>query len=351
MSVTANTTYMASFPKRLDITGAPNQVFQFNNFLDFLIGGIKANTISAIGTINPGSLCTQYLYAPQIHFNLAGEPIAFIGNLSNKIGEFSLIKIDIKSIRLFPCIKDKVTMDDSLNHGDDLPKELSYKTDWNDFKEPIVGTLIPNFFITYFGQVLPHGNISDDKIKAKLVHLGTGYELWANTANDAIKKLDDILSIMEEIKTPESIKKHFDPNRDAKSLPRATSNDPLGAMTLVQSDNYPVEAHVIKDLFQLSPQADTPTLVSYAPDNVMLHLPAKADKESDAKKGIVKLMLFHIRGNIKIKATLVLNITPAIPLKGMQVVLNQPHAAQASQFADLMLMTLELAKHQDFTSI
>ncbi len=51
MSVTANTTDMASFPKRPDITGAPNQVFKFDNFLDHLIGGIKANTISVIGTI------------------------------------------------------------------------------------------------------------------------------------------------------------------------------------------------------------------------------------------------------------------------------------------------------------
>ncbi len=84
-------------------------------------------------------------------------------------------------------------MDKSLNHGDDLLKELLSKTDWNDFEEPIVGTLIPSFSITYFGQVLPHGNISDNKIKAKLICLCTGYELWANTANDAVKKLDNIL--------------------------------------------------------------------------------------------------------------------------------------------------------------
>ncbi len=286
ISITANTTYTASFPKRPNITGAPDQVFKFNNFLDHLIGGIKANTISAIGTINTGSLCTQYLYAPQIHFNLAGEPISFIGNSSNKLGEFRLIKIDITSICLFPYIKDKVTMDDSLNHGGDLPKESLSKTNWNDFEEPIIGTLIPNFFITYFGQDLPHGDISDDKIKAKVVCLGTGYELWANTVNNAIEKLDNILSVMEEIKTSESIKKHFDPNWDAKSLPLATSNSPLGAMTLVQLDNYPVAARVIKDLFQLSPQVVAPTLASYAPSNVMLHLPAKADKESEAKKAL-----------------------------------------------------------------
>jgi hypothetical protein len=183
MSIAANTTYMASFSKRPDITGAPNQVIKFDNFFDCLIGGIKANTISAIGTIKLGSLCTQYLYAPQIHFNLASKPIAFIGNLSNKMGKISLIKIDITFICLFSYIKDKATMDDSLNHGDDLPKEPLSKTTWNDFEEPIVGTLIPNFFMNYFGQDLPHGDISDNKIKAKLVCLGTGYELWANTAN------------------------------------------------------------------------------------------------------------------------------------------------------------------------
>jgi hypothetical protein len=307
--------------------GAPNQVFKLNNFLDQLIGGIKANTISAIGIINLGYLCTQFLYAPQIHFNLAGKPIAFIGNSSKKMGKFSLIKIDGMSICLFPYIKDKGTMDDSLNHGDDLPMELLSKTNWKGFEEPIIGTLIPNFFITYFGQFLPHGNISDDKIKAKLMHLGTGYESWANTANNAVKKLDNILSVMEEIKTLESIKKYFDPNQDGKSLPLATSNGPFGAMTLVQSDNYPVTARVIKNLFQLSPQAVALTLTSYAPGNVMLHLPAKADKESEAKKGIVKLMLLHIRGNIDIKATLVSNIIPAAPSKGMQLVLNQPCAA------------------------
>jgi hypothetical protein len=47
-----------------------------------------------------------------------------------------------------------------------------------------------------------------------------------------------------------------------------------------------VAARVIKDLFQLSPQAIAPTFASYAPGNVMLHLPADANKESEAKKGI-----------------------------------------------------------------
>ncbi len=58
MSVTANTTYMASFPKRHNITGAPDQVFQFNNFLDHLIGGSKPIPSPLLGP------STWDLYAP-----------------------------------------------------------------------------------------------------------------------------------------------------------------------------------------------------------------------------------------------------------------------------------------------
>ncbi len=54
----------------------------------------------------------------------------------------------------------------------------------------------------------------------------------------------------------------------------------------------------------------------------MLQLPSEINKESEAKKGIIKLMLLHIRGDINIEAPLVTNIVPATPSKGMQVVLN-----------------------------
>ncbi len=57
MNVSPSPTYTGSIPKRPDITGAPDQVFKFDNFLDSLIGGIRGNTVAAIGTINPGLLC------------------------------------------------------------------------------------------------------------------------------------------------------------------------------------------------------------------------------------------------------------------------------------------------------
>ena len=84
MNIPTETTFVTSFFKRNDITGAPDQVFKFDNFLDYLTDGIRAKMIAAIGTINPGSLCIQYVFASQIHYDLSGTPIAFIGNSSNK---------------------------------------------------------------------------------------------------------------------------------------------------------------------------------------------------------------------------------------------------------------------------
>jgi hypothetical protein len=40
----------------------------------------------------------------------------------------------------------------------------------------------------------------------KLVRLGSGYKLWASTAKAAMECIDDILTVIEEIKAPESIK-------------------------------------------------------------------------------------------------------------------------------------------------
>ena len=152
MNNPTKTTYMASFPKRNDITitGAPDQVFKFDNLLNCLMGGIKANTIAAIGTINPGSLFLQYHFVPQIHYDLSDEPIAFIGNSTNKKGKFSMIRINVESPLLH--IKDKSTWDTNLTHGDAIPTDLLANTDWNNFEDPIVGTLIPNFSLLFSGK-------------------------------------------------------------------------------------------------------------------------------------------------------------------------------------------------------
>ena len=127
-----------------------------------------------------------------------------------------------------------------------------------------------NVFLAYFKQDLPHGDLSNEEIMAKLTRVGLGCELWANTAKGAVAYVDDILTVVDEIKGPELTKQYLNPARNDKSLQLAMANGPFGATTQDQSDNYPLAACVPKDIFQLSPQMLAPPLPSFPSGNVML---------------------------------------------------------------------------------
>jgi hypothetical protein len=75
------------------------------------------------------------------------------------------------------------------------------------------------------------------------------------------------------------------------------------------------------------------------------------EKESEAKKGITKLMLLHIFPSINYKELSVTNIIFATLSKGMEVVLNQLCAACLISLVDLIRPTLVLTKDHDHFSI
>ena len=86
--------YTDLFPKRGDITGSNDQAFsKGKDVLSHLVKCIRANIIMAIGTLAPGTSIVQYLFAPKIHHHLGGAPKSIVGNASNKLGEFSCVKV------------------------------------------------------------------------------------------------------------------------------------------------------------------------------------------------------------------------------------------------------------------
>ena len=65
------THYTDLYPKRGNISGSNDQALgKGKDVISYVIGGIKAKTIAAIGTVAPGSSIVQYLYAPRTHHNL-----------------------------------------------------------------------------------------------------------------------------------------------------------------------------------------------------------------------------------------------------------------------------------------
>jgi hypothetical protein len=142
----------------------------------------------------------------------------------------------------------------------------------------------------------------------------------------------------------------YDPNSPAKL---SSSNRPCGTITNVQSDDYPQATVEIKKFFI---GAQVPAILPQAftqPGTFTFQLPGELEKESEAKKGITKLMQLHICGcgSIHYKMLLVTKITLATPSPGMEVLLNQPHAAQSTSLLDLVHQTLDITKESDHLSI
>jgi hypothetical protein len=174
------THFTKSFPKWADITGSPEQAFNMQDsrekYLTYVLGGITAGSIVALGSIATGGRF-QYLYAPQIHHDLGRQPIGIVGTLSNKMGEFSCVCMNLSNFKLFPFVEPTASMSGLLKHTEVTqlsPKHLKHTTNWKDMANPIRGTLLPNFFIVYFGQEIPHGIITSDDEKTTMASRALG---------------------------------------------------------------------------------------------------------------------------------------------------------------------------------
>ncbi len=74
------------------------------------------------------------------------------------------MKVDIASFCFFPYLGPDHTFNTLLPHGDKLKEKLlTDTTDLKSFKEPVIATLVPNFFVIYYGQKVTHGDITTDQ--------------------------------------------------------------------------------------------------------------------------------------------------------------------------------------------
>jgi hypothetical protein len=343
---TSATHYTKLYPKQGNLTGSPDQAYNFlpAKYFDHILGGIGAGTIAALGTIALGSYNLSYIYAPQVHTNLSGNFMGFVGNASNKIGEFSCIHIHKDSFVFFQIIDSKANLDKAMpsNSSNLTPfaSDLLTYTDWSNPSDDIIGALFPNFFIVYFGQDFPQGGISFNDIKVKLAKLGTGYDLWVSAAAEAIGKKDDIREVLGAASEQTNYSRmdflksyFFSSYNSTKSLPMPSK--PHGFITFVDSDLYPVEADELRKIF--IPALTSPLLAMALStlNTLTLQLPSNAEKEAKVKKGITKLLLFHICGKLSDDPTSFGNLSYPKPVQGMRVVLDSAQSACTTGFSNL----------------
>jgi hypothetical protein len=295
MSTTA-THYTKLYPKQGNLTGSPDQAYNFlaAKCFDHILGGIGAGTIAALGTVAPGSYNLSYIYAPQVHTNLSGNFLGYVGNALNKIGEFSCIHIQKDSFGLFQIIDSKANLEEAMPGPSatviPFASDLLTNMDWANLSDNISGALFPNFFIVYFGQDFPQGGISCNDIKVKFAKLGARYDLWVSATAEAIDKRNDILEVLAtaseqtNYSRTDFLKSHFFPSyHPAKSLPIASG--PHGFISFVDLDIYPVKADELGKIFIPALTSPLPATALSTLNTLTLQLPSNIEKEVEAQEG------------------------------------------------------------------
>jgi hypothetical protein len=82
-----------------------------------------------------------------------------------------------------------------------------------------------------------------------------------------------------------------------------------------------------------------------------LQLPSDVEKEATAKKGLTKLLLFHICGKLNDDSTSSGNLSYPEPSQGMKIVLNSARPTRATGFSNLIRNTCTTAKELDLMNI
>ena len=82
--------------------------------------------------------------------------------------------LPISSLKLFTCITKKDKVNGIISHGADFENNCLVNTDWFDSGTNYVGCLLPNFFMIYFGQKPPTGDITSGNVKLAFLNIGMG---------------------------------------------------------------------------------------------------------------------------------------------------------------------------------
>jgi hypothetical protein len=146
------------------------------------------------------------------------------------------------------------------------------------------------------------------------------------------------------------LKSHFFPSYDpAKSLPIASG--PQGFISIVDSDLYPVKADELQKNFIPALTSPLPATALSNLNTLTLQQPSDVKKEAEAKKGITKLLLFHICGKLSNDSTSFGDPSYPKPAQGMRIVLDSARPTCATGFSDLIRNTCATAKALDLMNI
>ena len=123
---------------------------------------------------------------------------------------------------------------------------------------------------------------------------------------------------------------------------------PTLPILLVSSEVFPVKAADIKKDYLAQP----PTFAGHPGISTFtIHHPGELGQEAEAKKGVAKLMLLCLQGDVDVRSANVKNVTFALTAPGMQVVMDNPCSGRAVALSNLLRQPFIMTRDLDLNNI
>ena len=211
------------------------------------------------------------------------------------------------------------------------------------------GALMSNWIAFYFGEDLTYGTLSDNNVLGIFSAQGTGYKTWADEVILSMGITDNIMYVVNNVKEDQGdLHLYFGlscmttctlPRQAMRSL---TSNGHLGLITIAQSEQFPVEASVVKPFFIKVP---TSSPVATAAQQTIVVRPSNHDtKEVETLDRQAKLGLFFIGGIVDFDKATFESLTYALDSACLKNIYRNQRSARESMLTNFLTTAFQKAR-------
>ena len=344
--------YSESTTARKDVTGEPSQVYDMPDAAAWLLMQIKAGNASSIFRIDNNCEWLHIIH-PQVVNDLHNNPEWIVGNSSDVLGEYRLIKIKVSQLRYFPIMGESNLLPVNPEASEAVEIARLRGGPLADEENVRIASL-PCWLVAYKGMNLPQGDIRSDESASDLECMGAGYKIWYLWALKHVNtdRNDTLQNIIDDVKRDGTYERYVKP----VDSPREFDASPMGSTLQAYASDYPDAAAVIRSTFMA--EAPRPDLVRGVPGavdvrgtTVIVKDARDEEKEVVALQGQARVALLNIGGKIDVNRGTVSDLTYPIVSSVLDGIHSMPRSSRGGQFAQALTRAHKKAKRNDRSSI
>ena len=166
--------YFDTTTARRDLTGEPCQVYEtVAPSAEWIVNQVQAGNALSIFRVD-GNCHWLHIVCPQVVNDIYGNPEWIVGNCSDVLGEFSLIKVHVSKLRYFAIIGQDADLPVRSEANEAVPTSVLRGGPLASEGGAKIASL-PCWLVAFKGSRLPQGDVPSDESDSDMDYMGPGF--------------------------------------------------------------------------------------------------------------------------------------------------------------------------------